>query len=359
MTALTRIRRLGGVAALVSLLATAPARGVDTVSTLSGTEHRGAIVAMSPTDVEIEARGGVIKVSVTEIEEVAFDGEPEGLGGARRLIQRGDGAGAIDELAKVDPADLENAEPRIKEEMDYLRAAAAAAAAIETGKDGEAAATALADFLKKFPRSHHFFFGQELLGDLLARLGKFDDAAAAYSALDRGPPALRIRAASMKAGLLLQQGKPDKALAEFEAVAKIQSDPGDASSTRQKLEADLGRSRCLAGLGKPADAIAVGRGVIKGANPADARLLAAAYTALGGAQRAAGSNDEDALISFLTVHLVYNADPESHAEALYNLAQLWEKANKPERARDAVQMLMTTYPESSWARKLAAASGPS
>ena len=76
---------------------------------------------------------------------------------------------------------------------------------------------------------------------------------------------------------------------------------------------------------------------------------------LGGIYRAAGGKDQDALISFLTVDLVYNTVPDSHAEALYNLGELWERGSQPERAREARQSLKTSYPVSPWAKKLDAA----
>ena len=73
---------------------------------------------------------------------------------------------------------------------------------------------------------------------------------------------------------------------------------------------------------------------------------------LGGAYRAMGGREQDALIQFLTVDLVYNTLPESHAEALFNLGELWDKGSNPERAREARQNLKSAYPSSPWAAKL-------
>jgi outer membrane protein assembly factor BamD (BamD/ComL family) len=52
------------------------------------------------------------------------------------------------------------------------------------------------------------------------------------------------------------------------------------------------------------------------------------------------------------VDIVHSSVPDDHAEALYNLVELWEKTNNPERARDARQELETTYPDSPWSKKL-------
>lgn len=353
-----RVTRLG-VAVAIGCLAAAPSigRSDDAVILADGSRVRGSIVSLAPDSVEIEGRSGIEKVGIAEIREVMLDGEPESLASARTLLLRRDPKGAIEELAKLEPADIKEAEPRIREEYEFLKTATAAGAA--TAADGAAAAQALTAFLTRNARSHHFFEGQELLGDLYARLGKYSEAAAAYGALDRGPPALRIRAASSKARLLLEQGKPADAIKEFDAASKIPTEAGDSASAAQKGEARLGMARCLARTGKAADGVTVARTAIREADPGDRDLLAAAFAALGECQRAGGGKNEDALISFLTVDLVYNTVPDRHAEALYNLVELWEATKQPERSREARQALISTYPDSPWAKKLGAAGSPS
>jgi TolA-binding protein len=92
--------------------------------------------------------------------------------------------------------------------------------------------------------------------------------------------------------------------------------------------------------------------IIKDSNPEDKELLSRAYNVLGSAYRAMGGKEQDALIQFLTVDLVYNTLPEAHAEALFNLGELWDKGSNPERAREARQNLKAAYPASPWAAKL-------
>jgi tetratricopeptide (TPR) repeat protein len=243
---------------MLSLLAAA-GRADDTVILSDGSRVRGSIVSLAPDSVEIESRSGIEKLGITEVQEVMLDGEPESLASARTLLLRRDPQGAIEELAKLEPADVNDAEPRIREEYEFLKVATAAGAA--TAANGAAAAQALTAFLTRNARSHHFFEGQEILGDLYARLGKYAEAATAYGGLDRGPSALRIRAASSKARLLLEQGKPADAIKEFEAATKIPTEPGDSASAAQKGEARLGMARCLARTGKAADGVTVaGRG---------------------------------------------------------------------------------------------------
>ncbi len=56
-------------------------------------------------------------------------------------------------------------------------------------------------------------------------------------------------------------------------------------------------------------------------------------------------------IAFLHVHLLYYAVPESHAEALDNLAELWDLAHKTERAVRARRTLAERYPNSPRAKR--------
>ena len=327
----------------------------DRVRLLDRSEISGEIVVASPNEIEIKDQRSeqVKKVSIDRIREVALADEPDSLRNARGMLFRGDAASALQELTKVQDADLQGASDRVLAEMQFVKAAALARQATLTGNGLAEGEKALRDFVSKNPKTHHFYRSAEMLGDLLAKAQKFPDAATVYSALEKGPAALKVRAASAKANLNFAQGKFAEALNDFENAAKVQTDPKDAASEQQKLEASLGTARCLARLEKDTDAIALIQKVVKGADPEERDMLSKAYAVLGDAYRAAGK-EQDALIAFLTVDLVYNTQPESHAEALFNLAQLWDKAQNPERARQAKQALEATYPDSPWTKKLAA-----
>lgn len=344
---------LGRCLAGAALLGSAPAAmAVDMVTSQTGETIRGSLVGLAPDTVEIEDRTGVRKLSIVDIRVVSFDGEPDSLRSARGLLVRRDARGAVEELEKIEGDELAGLEPRLREEYDYLKLAAAGRAA-STAAEAAAVEEPLAAFLTRNTRTHHFYDGHKLLGDLRALQGKFAPAAEAYAALDRGPAAIQVRAAAAKAALFQQQGKYAEAIKEFEAAEKVKTSAEDTASAIQKREAALGKARCLALSGKAAEGIAVADGVIRASAPGDKELLATAYTVLGSCQRAAGGKDDDAVISFLTVDLVHNLLPAAHAEALYNLVELWNAANQPERAREAAQALSTNYPQSPWAAKLA------
>ena len=314
----------------------------------------GRVVSVSPAVVDIEgANGETQKLSIETIREVQFGAEPQALRSARAMLLRGRGTDARDEVGKIEAADLDGAEPLVLAEVEFVKAAAAGRSVLDAGGDLAGAVKVVTDYLAKHPKSHHVFQVQELLGDLQARAGRPDEAIAAYSNLDSGPPALKVRAATAKAAMLLAQKKTDAALAEYDSAITLAA--ADPASQPQKRFAELGKAKCLSLQGKHDAAIAMGLQIIKASNPEEKELLSRAYNVLGGAYRAVGGKDQDALISYLTVDLVYNTEPDSHAEALFYLSELWDRGSNPERAREAKQNLKSAYPASRWAEGLEAA----
>lgn len=294
------------------------------------------------------------KKGVDAVSEVFFDGEPAELRSARTNLRRRDAAAALADLKKIKEEELQGKAAFVAEEMAFVKAASQGLQALQSGGHMQPAAEAVKDFLAKHPRSFHAYDMHELLGDLVARAGKLDEAAAAYAFLEKGPPSCRIRATALKARLLREQKKYADALRLLDDAGRIDIQAGDVAGARAKREAELGRAQCLSRLDKAAEAIAAARGVIREADADDKELLGRAFNVLGDAQRAAGGRDEDAVIAYLTVDLVYNTAAETHAEALYNLVDLWQRTKNPERSREARQTLESQYPNSPWTKRLAA-----
>jgi hypothetical protein len=359
--------------ALVLLVHASLAAGADRIVLVDGTEVEGTVTSLAPNDIEIASGRGAAaqRIPIAAVREVRFEDEPESLTSGRVLLRRRDGRAALDELAKILPVELQEGVvgPRVRQEYKYLETAAAALAADPA--QAPAAIAAFAAFLDRNARSHHFYEGQELLGDLLAAAGNPDGAMAAYRQLDLGPPALRVRSANLRAELLVRRENDAEAVREFAAAAGIpapevtaEDSDGDQPVEQQaerlalaryeseRTTAVLGRARCLARTGRAAEAIAAVRDVILAADPEDRGLLAAAYGSLGECQKAAPGSETDALISCLTVDLVYNMVPEWHARALFNLVELWRASNQPERSRRAASMLRSRYPDSPWTKRL-------
>ncbi len=61
-------------------------------------------------------------------------------------------------------------------------------------------------------------------------------------------------------------------------------------------------------------------------------------------------SQEDArqALAFLHTDILFYGDPESHAEALYNLDKLWQQVDRPERALQCRNILKNQYPGSPW-----------
>lgn len=348
-------------AGAVLLAAPVLAQSPDRVRLIPSGEVQGEIVSLSPGDVEVRnARTEETeRVTIDRVKEVLFSGEPDSLRSARSMLLKQDPAAALAELEKVEPAELDGAAENVLGEMEFVRSAASARVAAATGQGADAAEKAMRAFIAKRGRSHHFYPAHEILGDLLARAGKYQDAAAAYAVLAKGPPALRVRAAAANAELLFAQKQYAAAQREFENAAGIDTDPKDLTSAAQRRYAALGAARCLVRQGKAGDVVSAVRKVVAEASPQDGELLARAFNVLGEAYGAQAGKEHDAVIAYLTVDLVYNTVPDSHAEALFNLTRLWQKMQNPERSRAAKQALEASYPDSRWTRQLAAGTGGS
>ena len=65
-----------------------------------------------------------------------------------------------------------------------------------------------------------------------------------------------------------------------------------------------------------------------------------------------GGESKDALFAYLHTDLLFNSDPSTHAEALAHLGPLWEKAGKPDYARDALSRLKRRYAATAQARSV-------
>ncbi len=335
----------------LSLAGTAWGQVADRVNLVGGASIVGKVIDVSPVGIDVEGSDGTTqKVAIETVREVQFGAEPQSLKNARAMLQRGRAADARDEVGQIEADELDGAERLVLAEVDFVRTAAAGQAMLDAGNDLAGAATMVADYLAKHPSSHHYFLMAELLGDLRARSGQPELALAAYQRLVGGPPALQVRAALAKAAMLLTQGKTEDALSEYEAAISLAAT--EKTSQTQKRSAEVGKARCLSLQGKHDVAIEMAKQIINDTNPEEKELLSRAYNVLGETYRAMGGKEQDALIQFLMVDLVYNTLPETHAEALFNLAELWDKGSHPERAREARQNLKAAYPASPWAARL-------
>jgi len=318
-------------------------------------ELRGTIIGTTGDQINIETPANPIRkewvVPTEDVLEVLLDGEPDEHRSSRGLVAAGDGPGALEKLAAA-AADWEAASDAVRAERLFVTAAANAQVAIRSATGLEQALAGLRDFLRAHPRSHHTAYARELVGDLLARLDRPDEAIAAYATIASRTAARRIRAEKLTGRLHLGRQRWREAKAALEKAVAIECSAEDGSALLEKREARLLLVRCLARDGRATDAIALAGGLIAEADPADGAGLAPIYAALAEAQQAAGDLDKEAVISCLAVDAVHNRVPEAHAEALARLVELWDRLNHPERAREARRMLEETYPSSPWLERV-------
>src|SRR4029078_7195573 len=112
------------------------------------------------------------------------------------------------------------------------------------------------------------------------------------------------------------------------ALAMIGTGP---SAENEKLAATLGKAISLAETGQSDKAISMIEKLILDADPEQKSLQARAYNAMGSCSLRAGQKKE-ALMAYLHVDWLYNSVPDAHAEALANLAPLWQAVGQEGRA---------------------------
>lgn len=330
----------------------AVASALDMVRLHKGTPVNGRITKVSPTEVEIEGQGSALRtIPVNEIDMIAWDEEPSLIKTARQNIREANYQSALDSLSKITlPA---NARAEIRQDLEFYTAYAKAQQAMGGLGDIKTVGREVNAFITTHRGSYHWLAANELLGDMLVADQNFEQAVRFYGIVAQAPWAdYKMRAGVLLGRALLAQNKTQEAQQQFDAV--IANPAQDELAALQKLSATLGKARCMAAEKKPDEAIKTIDGIIVRADPEQSDLLAQSYNALGSAYRASNKNKE-ALMAFLHVDLIYHANPESHAEALFNLVQLWEADNKPERASRCRQLLDQRYRNSRWNKQLAGA----
>ena len=335
------------LAAGVWLAAGGVGRALDAIKTATTpVPLRGEIKVMTPVEVELRLGAGTKKVSVNEIVYISYDSEPAGLKTGRIALLAGRYEDALASLEKVS-AEEQN-RPEIKQDVEFYSALCRAELALGGSGDVIAAGRLMAAFVKTYKGSYHWLKANEVVGDLLVANGQHEQAEKYYAELGKAPwPDYQMRAGVAVGRARLAQKKTAEALDSFESVLK--TDATGELAQLERLAATVGKARCQIANKQYDEAIKTVNDVIAKIDPEQVELNARAYNALGTALKDAGRVKE-ALLAFLHVDVLYFTVPEEHAEALANLAELWEKARKPERADRARRTLEERYKNSPWAK---------
>lgn len=334
------------------LIAASVGLGMDSIKTKSGSVL-GKIISTSPFKVEIEqgAMAERKEIPVNQIDFILYNNEPGMLMTAKNNILSERYEEALSSMARLKPDAVTQKE--IREDLDFYTAFCNAQLAIGgNGKIADAGRLMIA-FTKNYPDSYHYFQACETVGDLLVANHSYLQAEEYYAKLAKAPWLdYQMRSGVAIGRALMMQGKNAEALAAFDKVLASAKD--DALSQVQSQAAKMGKAATLAAMKQNDDAIRLIESVINQADPDDAVVMAKAYNILGNALRQEGKNKE-AVMAFLHVDLLYSSAADAHAEALYNLAELWTRLHKTERAARARQNLEQQYKNSPWAQKGGAA----
>jgi len=334
---------LGSCCALV-----AQAQSLDSVySTKAGVPSKGTITAVTKTEVTLDMAGVARPFPTNEVTRVVYADEPNELTNARNSVVAKNYNAALEELKKIDPATLTRV--FMQHDAAYYRALSALRLAMTEGGDKVKAEADMLAFLRTAPDSYHFYEAAELLGDLAASSGKYENAVRYYGPITKAPfEDYQMRANNALARAQIAQKNYPAALASFEAV--LAGNLNTTEATQQKLLASVGKAQCLGETGKPDEGVAMAEGIIAKNDPQDAKLFARAYNALGACHLKAGRS-KDALLAYLHTDVLFYADGDAHAEALYHLTKLWGELNKADRATAARATLRDRYAGSIWNAK--------
>jgi tetratricopeptide (TPR) repeat protein len=322
-------------------------RAVDSIKTAKSTLP-GQVVGMSPVQVELEqgASGVTKEIPVNEIQTIFFDNDPVELRTAKTHVL---GGRYVEALAALERIKEEPSRPEIRQDIEFYKALCCAKLALGgSGKIADAGRM-MKTFADANSKSYHYFEASEIVGDLLVAVRQYGEAAAYYVRLEKAPwTDYKMRAGVAAGRALLAQGKTDEAQKAFDRVIATEAE-GDLAQSQRTL-AKLGKADALVVSKKTDEAIKSVEEILNTADAEDVPLMARAYNILGTAYRQAGRTKE-ALLAFLHVDVLYASVPDSHAEALANLADLWEQCRKTERANAARKTLEEHYKDSPWAKK--------
>jgi tetratricopeptide (TPR) repeat protein len=316
-------------------------------SARAGSKIVGKITDVSPTEITVTSSGSERKVPVNQVQRISLAGEPAALRQARSAVLSGQYEQALESLAGLTDADAK--ETVLRQEIGFYRIFARAQLALLGGGDPKAAEAEMKAFAARERTTFHFYEIAELLGDLAQASGDYAGAAGYYGYLARAPwPDYELRSNVLLAGALRSQGKLSEAITQYDrALAVNASDP---VAVRQQTLARIGKAACQAQQGHASAAIAELEGVITKNDPADERVFAQAYLALGTAYQQADQT-LDAVLAYLHIDLLFYGQREAHAEALYNLTELWPKVDQPARAVESRQLLQSRYAGTIWAKR--------
>lgn len=323
----------------------------DTIKKASGEQVKAPIDSVSKEGIKYTKSGKEESLAPYEIESIKFSGEPAQLQLIRNQVTSGAFDNALKALDKIDADSVSRAEA--KPDISWLRAYCNAQMAFGGGATIQDAYKLVSAFIKENPNSYHFYPAHELAGDLLLAAGKFKEAAAQYETLKKSSLADYKMLAGIHLGRAkLAEKKYADALKDFDEALSLAEKAGDDDAGSQKFAAMIGKAACLAETGQPEEGIKLVDEVLtKLTNPEQpADLYARAYVTKGNCNRKLANHAKQALLDYLKVDVLFSANPQIHAEALWNVAAIYAQLGQVDRAVETTNLLKERYPNSPWAK---------
>ncbi len=333
------------------IASTALAQRGDTVyranaNGVGSTKISGKVVDMTPMGILVESKGSTTTIPAGEVRNVVYANQANSITRTADRIKSGSYAQGIEEIAKID----DKGNPFVAHELAFLKAYAEGNLALKGSFDAIEAGKSLSNFLAKYKKSYHFFPATELKGRLLYSLKFPDLAAKEFKRLTQSDwPEYVIKGNYYLAQTAIAQKNFDGAITSCDQI--LASTDNDDVTRQYQLLAKCLKAKAQTLSGNPGSAESDLKQIIKVENPDNQELFAAAYNALG-VYHFKANQLKEAREKFLLTHLLMYSESESHAEALYYLAQIWPQLGNTDEANKTRELLKSRYRNSYWAKIL-------
>lgn len=312
----------------------------------------GDIGTVNKNELTIKPRTGPEqKIPANDVAAIKWDGEPAKLTIAKGDEERGNFQKALETYTDAH----KEASGKLKTYLDFLIARTMAKQALEDDSKLDEAIKKVEGYLKANPDHLGFYEAQSFLGQLYAAKGEFAKAQTAFESLGKAPwKDFQIAAKVAVGRMQLKQNNLDGAMKTFEEAAS--GNAGTDAEKGRRAEAQVGKAACLAKQGKHDEALKLIDEIIKSTSTDEAATMAMAYVLQGDCYQAQNKM-KDAALAYLHVPVLFPKEKAAHAEALYHLAKISGTIGQPDRATEARDILLDSFPNSEWAKKLQAEAG--
>ena len=213
----------------------------------------------------------------------------------------------------------------------------------------KAAVSAVKGFIDSHPKSFHRVPATDQFARLAFAAGRLDAAENEFKKLQQAPwPDYRLKGYFDAGQMQIQVGKLDAAEASFKSIGSIESNDNTSQTYKLLARCELAK---IAGLKGNTDAAQKQlEEIIEKENSDKKKLFAYLYNALGAVHQKAG-RPKEAAYAYLHTELLFASESEAHAEAVFQLAQIWPKLGDTTRADRARDLLNSRYRNSFWSKK--------